>query len=228
MPATPDWSEQIKQYSDEMRRLYQKSDPPPIEETEPAAVPPPTTTPPAPTEEPAPASPLTKETPAPTRFSPPPAPPFGNGEGGTAQEAAPSAVSSEEETDTGTLVVRLVSARGTIPVVGATVTVFRSEADGDRLLYIGETDENGSSPTWTLPTKDRALSLEPGTVSPFVNYTVQANAGGYIASQNEGVAIFGGVQTFQRVFMLPLPEPAAVFEDTLLITRPESPLSELN
>ena len=229
MPATPDWSEQIKQYSDEMRRLYQKSDPPPAKEETVILSPLPTApdekVQEPPTNEPAPDQPI--ETPTPIRDDSP-TPPFGNDTSGTAQETALSAVSPEDETDTGTLVVRLVSARGTIPIVGATVTVFRSEADGDRLFYMGETNESGESPTWTLPTKDRALSLEPGTTAPFINYTVQANAGGYVTYQNKGVAIFGGVQTVQRILMLPLPEPAAAFEDSLLITRPENPLSELN
>ncbi len=225
MPETSDWSETIRHYGDEMRRLYQKSGLP-----EPAPAPDPVV---AAAAEPIPEpEPMPEPEPAPVRETVrenTPAPPFGNESGGTAQPGDPfSPPNNPNETDVGILSVRLVSARGTIPIAGATVTVFRMTADGARLYYIGETDENGASPEWVLPTLDRELSLEPGVTVPYVNYSVQANAAGFAAVLNEGVAVFGGVKTFQRIMMLPLPEPAADFEDTLLVTRPQSPENDLN
>ncbi len=231
MSEYPNWSKTIRQYSDEMRRFYEKSRLPVTEQKpDPAATPAPTPTPvnevsPEPVAEPSP-----MPNPAPTAIErETPAPPFGNNTDGTAQQA-PSLSTPENvgETDEGTLVVRLNSARGTIPIAGATVTVFRADADGNRLLYLGQTDENGESPTWSLPTRDRNLSLEPGTTMPYVNYAVQANAVGYLAVLNEGVSVFGGVKTVQRITMLPLPEPATVFEDTVLVVRPQNPENELN
>ena len=223
MPEKTDWNDTIRRYGEEMRRLYEQSGRPaptptkaPTEETPPIPTPAP-----AVEEERTPAPEENRETPI--------APPFGNAANGTAEPDDPF-FSPEQagETDVGILSVRLISARGTIPIVGATVTVFRNTADGARLYYVGETDENGESPEWALPTLDRDLSLEPGVIAPYVNYAVQANAVGFAAVLNEGVSVFGGVKTVQRIAMLPLPEPTEAFDDVLLVTRPENPENELN
>lgn len=221
MPEKTDWNDTIRRYGEEMRRLYEKSGlPAPALTPAPVSVP---TEMPAetPTEVPVPVPEESREAPI--------APPFGNAANGTAEPDDPF-FSPEQagETDVGLLSVRLVSARGTIPIAGATVTVFRQTDDGARLYYVGETDENGESPEWALPTLDRDLSLEPGVVAPYVNYAVQANAVGFAAVLNEGVSVFGGVKTIQRIAMLPLPAPTEAFEDVLLVTRPESPENELN
>ena len=234
MPEKTDWNDTIRRYGEEMRRLYEQSGRPaptptkaPTEET-----PPPIPTPaPAVEEERAPAAqpdPLPDPPPALLRETPI-APPFGNAANGTAEPDDPFFPPEQAgETDVGILSVRLISARGTIPIVGATVTVFRNTADGARLYYVGETDENGESPEWALPTLDRDLSLEPGVIAPYVNYAVQANAVGFAAVLNESVSVFGGVKTVQRIAMLPLPEPTEAFDDVLLVTRPENPENELN
>ena len=248
MTRSNDWSETIQRYSDELRRLYQQND---------SAVPAPPSSPPAPqkVEEsslaPAPeieeegntaktALPETAEaaeaektepaaeTPADKQPFSPPAPPFGADADGTALKSNDSPATNAAETDVGTLTVRLISARGTIPIVGATVTVFRQERDGKRLIYMGETDESGESPEWSLPTVDRSLSLEPSAKPPYVTYAVQGNAVGYATFLNEGVAVFGGVKTVQRIPMLPLPDVADNAEETLMVTRAADPPSELN
>lgn len=223
MPEKTDWNDTIRRYGEEMRRLYEQSGrPAPSPTKAPTEAPPPIPTPaPAVEEERAPAPEESRET--------PPAPPFGNATNGTAEPDDPFFPPEQAgETDVGILSVRLISARGTIPIVGATVTVFRNTADGARLYYVGETDENGESPEWALPTLDRDLSLEPGVIAPYVNYAVQANAVGFAAVLNEGVSVFGGVKTVQRIAMLPLPEPTEAFDDVLLVTRPENPENELN
>jgi len=238
MQDNHDWSETVARYQSEMRRLYEKSELPPPAEPTPQApavqdeLPPTVATEPQLIPEPQPAAEADSgaKNPEPTAVFVA-APPFGNEVDGTAQSEADSAAYTEptaDETDKGTLVVQLNSARGIIPIVGATVTVFRVTAEGDQLLYIGQTDENGSSPVWTLATKDRDLSLEPGVLVPYVNYAVQANAEGYVTFLNRGVSVFGGVKTVQRILMLPLPEPASAFEQSLLETRTENVPPELN
>ena len=226
MPEKTDWNDVIRRYSDELRRLHEKSAPQaPLPAPKSAPEPAPA---PLPVPEPIPV-PEAEPTPRPS-----PAPPFGNEAAGTAQEnpgnelVAANADRQAGETDVGTLVVRLNSARGTIPIVGATVTVFRQTESGVRLYYMGETDENGESPTWTLPTLDRELSLEPGVITPYVNYAVQVNAVGFTTVLNEGVSVFGGVKTVQRVAMLPLPDETNAEEIPPLVTRPKNPENELN
>ncbi len=220
-----DWSDTIRRYSDELRQLSQKSDlpvPAPITDTPPALK----SDEEAPASEPAIAT-VPNLQPAKNTSPPPAAPPFGNETAGTALNSDDFG-SNGKETDTGTLTVRLISARGTIPVVGATVTVFRREADGNRLIYMGETDENGNSPEWSLPTVDRRISLEPSETLPYVTYAVQSNAAGFASFLNEGVSIFGGVKTVQRVMMLPLPDSADTTEESLMFVRPADPPSELD
>ena len=232
MQNSHDFAETVARYREEMRQLQEKSELPPAES--PAAA---TAFIPL---EPQPAvsaavEPQPAPTPAPVEqkeavFTA--APPFGNDVDGTAQtddtETDFVEPPAEDETDAGLLVVQLNSARGTIPIAGATVTVFRTTDEGDQLLHIGETDESGSSPVWTLATKDRDLSLEPGEAVPYVNYAVQANAEGYVTFLNRGVSVFGGVKTVQRILMLPLPEPAAAFDQIRLETRAQTTPPELN
>lgn len=232
MQNSHDFAETVARYREEMRQLQEKSELPPAES--PAAA---TAFIPL---EPQPAvsaavEPQPAPTPAPVEqkeavFTA--APPFGNDVDGTAQtddtETDFVEPPAEDETDAGLLVVQLNSARGTIPIAGATVTVFRTTDEGDQLLHIGETDESGSSPVWTLATKDRDLSLEPGEAVPYVNYAVQANAEGYVTFLNRGVSVFGGVKTVQRILMLPLPEPTAAFDQIRLETRAQTTPPELN
>lgn len=218
MSSTPR-PDDVRRYSDELRRLYAKGD---------HAPPPPT---PAPVSVPAPAPHVvaapteTAATNSQPDVSLPASPPFGDEQAGTAQTS--DTVPADEGADVGFLVVRLTSARGTIPIVGATVTVYRADEDGDRLFYIGQTDENGESPVWSLPTKRRELSLEPGNDTPFTDYVVQANAAGYAVFFSEGVSIFGGVQTIQRLPMQPLPDSADATTATRFVTRSKAPLPEL-
>ncbi len=235
MQNSHDFAETVARYREEMRKLQEKSELPPSEspaaatafiplEPQPAAV------------EPQPAAVEPQPAPAPLPVAPEEAvfaaaPPFGNDVDGTAQtdeETDFVEPPAEDETDEGLLVVQLNSARGTIPIAGATVTVFRTTDEGDQLLHIGETDESGSSPVWTLATKDRDLSLEPGEAVPYVNYAVQANAEGYVTFLNRGVSVFGGVKTVQRILMLPLPEPTAAFDQIRLETRAQNTPPELN
>ena len=135
---------------------------------------------------------------------------------------------TDENTDTGYLQVRVFSARGAVPLVGAMVSVIGHDPAGqETLLYLNRTDMSGLAPQVSLPTPDRALSLKPGDATPFVSYVVQVSAPGYATIRNEGVSVYGGVTSLQGVQMIPLPEPQSEYENVVVV-RPGGAPPELN
>ena len=135
---------------------------------------------------------------------------------------------TDENSDAGYLQVRVFSARGAVPLVGANVSVIgHNPAGQETLLYLNRTDISGIAPQVSLPTPDRALSLRPGDATPFLNYIVQVSAPGYATIRNEGVSVYGGITSLQGVQMIPLPEPQSEYENTVVI-RPGGAPPELN
>ncbi|MBR3290151.1 MAG: hypothetical protein IKI63_05190 [Clostridia bacterium] len=133
-----------------------------------------------------------------------------------------------ENSDIGFLQVRVFSARGAVPLVGAIVSIIGHNAAGqETLLHMERTDQSGIAPQVSLPTPDRALSYKPGDATPFLNYIVQVSAPGYVTIRNERVAVYGGVTSLQGVPMIPLPEPQADYQNEVVV-RPGGAPPELN
>ena len=140
----------------------------------------------------------------------------------------PPPAEASPRADEGYLQVRVFSARGAVPLVGASVSVIGHSPTGqETLLYLNRTDISGIAPQVSLPTPDRALSLRPGDATPFLNYIVQVSAPGYATIRNEGVSVYGGVTSLQGVQMIPLPEPQSEYENVVVV-RPGGAPPELN
>lgn len=107
----------------------------------------------------------------------------------------------------GTLVVRVFTGRGQIPLVGATVAVTQKHTGGKpALIAIRAADENGKIPPISIPTPAAWQSEHPGGTAPFAICDVWADHLDYEVTVVEDVQIFGGVETLQEISMVPLPE----------------------
>ena len=121
----------------------------------------------------------------------------------------PSADPPDELSDIGSLQVRVSTENQAVPLVGATVLVTRGHNGETALARAMVTDENGTTELIDLPTKDRALSLNPDNRAPYTTYTVEVAADGYYRKQFTDLPIYGGVTAIQSVSMIPLPEAAS-------------------
>ena len=106
----------------------------------------------------------------------------------------------------GFLIVQAFSARGVLPVEGATVTVSGTENDKTVLYHTVFTDISGLSPLMSLPAVSAQLSMKPGAYQPYTVYTVRVQKAGYYPVENTRVPIYEGVVARQPVNLVPLPE----------------------
>ena len=110
----------------------------------------------------------------------------------------------DNEHNIGYLIVNVSTARGAIPLSGASVTVFDSSVEGNPLVTSVSTDTSGKTTKIALATPDRAESESPGAKKPFATYMVQVSHEGYYTVTNNGVPVFDGVTSIQPVEMIPL------------------------
>lgn len=97
------------------------------------------------------------------------------------------------------------TAGGALPVEGASVDVYGSDAANGNtgLLYSLETGIDGLTPPVELPAPPREESLTPGTPTPFARYNVEVRKEGYNSVSNLGVPVFDGIVASQPVLLLP-------------------------
>lgn len=183
-------SELAKKYRDEMLALYgnrpaaEKPEPEPMPEPEPEPMP---ETEPEPYPEPV--------LPEYIQPEPPKLP------------AEWEAQSAYEKTNTaeGRLRVVAAAADGAFPVPGARVLVYTRVGERRVLNYLLTTDENGETPTVTLPAPPADLSQEPENVTPYAVCEIEIAAKGFFPTDAVDVHIFAGVTTRQEFQLVPLP-----------------------
>ena len=111
---------------------------------------------------------------------------------------------------TGYLIIHVTTARGAIPLEGATVTVrnYLPEFDSSRgdVIETLITDRSGNTPRLTLPAPPRAASQSPGEIPTFSTYNLEVQLEGYNSQQYIALPIFADVTAIQPVDMIPLPE----------------------
>lgn len=109
---------------------------------------------------------------------------------------------------TADLRVVVTTARGALPVEGASVTVSTAaDEDGRReMLYAVTTDTGGMTPPMALPTPPRANSMRPDGGLPYAVYTVEVTHPGFTPVSALHVTMFSGVPAVLPVALTPLPE----------------------
>lgn len=116
---------------------------------------------------------------------------------------------AEEQTPgMGYLRVAVRTAGGALPVPGASVSVYGSDAHNDNtgILYTLVTGEDGQTETVGLPAPARTLSLSPGSAAPYARYNIEIRRDGYAGVSDIGVPVFDGIVSTQPVALIPLGE----------------------
>ncbi len=112
----------------------------------------------------------------------------------------------EQSPSVGYLIVNVSTARGAIPLPGASVTVFYDEENNTSVYTVLTTDMSGKTDKIELPAPPRSLSESPGSAKPYATYTLQIDKDGYYRITNTNVPIFSGVTSIQPVEMIPKAE----------------------
>ncbi len=110
---------------------------------------------------------------------------------------------------TGYLIIHVTTARGSLPLEGALVTVRNDspqEQTQGELVATLISGPDGNTELLPLPTHPRSESLVAGNPTPYSTYLVEARLEGYSEQTFIGVPIFDGIIAIQPVNMIPLPE----------------------
>ena len=91
------------------------------------------------------------------------------------------------------------------PVPDAKVSVFTRIGKVLHLSYLLITDENGETPTVSLPAPPADLSQVPENLRPFASCEIRIAAKGFFRTQANDVHIFAGITTRQVFQLVPLP-----------------------
>lgn len=104
----------------------------------------------------------------------------------------------------GTIVFRVYTARGALPIKGARCILSKQIAGEAYEIASMLTDESGQTPPQTLPAPSKELSQQPeNMVQPFALYDATVKKDGYADVILRDIPIFDGVQSIQRVAMIP-------------------------
>jgi len=118
----------------------------------------------------------------------------------------------------GTLITRVFTGRGELPIPGATISVVRREAGGEMdLLSVQVSDGGGDTPPVPIATPQHAQSQSPGQARPFSLVDVWVDRQGYELLIIQDVQIFPGVTSVQELPLIPLSEDGERGGDTVVI-----------
>lgn len=110
------------------------------------------------------------------------------------------------EKGNGMLVVQVFTADQTLPISDATVIVSKSGENGETLVRMMKTNENGKTETIKLPAPPAENSLSPGNTNMFNKHNIRVDYPGYYTTENLDVPIFEGRTSIQPISLVPLPE----------------------
>ena len=117
---------------------------------------------------------------------------------------------NDNSTGYGYMIVRVTTARGAIPLEGATVTVsnYAPEFEGGRgdVIAVFETDSSGLTEKFALPAPPRALSVSPGNGKSYAPYNIGVAKDGYYRQDYFNAPVFEGITAIQSADMIPLPD----------------------
>lgn len=102
----------------------------------------------------------------------------------------------------GYLRVFVFTAGGAEPVAGARAIVTQSDTPTVYANLV--TDKDGFTPVIALPSVDPALTLRPGSATPYVTYTVRVTADGFRPIAHSHIPVYGNNYVTQPVAMIPI------------------------
>ncbi len=113
---------------------------------------------------------------------------------------------SKEEQSTGYLIVRVSTARGAVPLEGATVTIRGGEQEDSAILYSLVSDRDGLCPRVSLPTPPLKNSEAPNSGIPYSLWNIDVFLEEYAPASYQNVPVYSGVTSVQPAVLIPLPE----------------------
>ena len=110
---------------------------------------------------------------------------------------------------TGYLLVRVSTAQGAIPVVGAKVTVrdnLGAEVPPDRgsIISVMTTDRDGKTSRIALAAPPRGDSLSPNGKIPYATYNVDVEAKGYYRQYFHAVPVYDTITSIRTALLVPI------------------------
>lgn len=120
---------------------------------------------------------------------------------------------SPDMTGTGYLVVQVTTARGAIPLEGASVNIrsYLPEEESDPSVrgdYVATltSGRDGNTARIPLSAPPRSASAQPGGAKPYALYSADVSLEGYFDQSYAAIPIFDGITAVQPAVMIPLPE----------------------
>lgn len=113
---------------------------------------------------------------------------------------------SQNAESVGYLIVKVTTARGAIPLEGASVSIRGGDQENSGILYALHTNRDGQTKRVTLPTPPKSASQTPSGVIPYANYNVDVFRDGYVPLSFQNVPVFPSIVSIQPAVMVPLPE----------------------
>ena len=108
----------------------------------------------------------------------------------------------------GYMIVRVTTARGAIPLEGATVTIsnYAPEFEDGRgdVIAVYTTNSSGLTERFALPAPPRALSMSPGNGKSYETYNISVSKDGYFQQYYINAPVFEGITSIQNADMIPL------------------------
>ncbi len=109
----------------------------------------------------------------------------------------------QEHPKIGQLQVQTLTARGTFPVPGATVEIFKAFPVGNYFIGKFETDNAGLTPKISVPTAEAILSLSPGVKQPYATFDAIITHPKFTEVRVHNIAVFENIVALQIVNMVP-------------------------
>ena len=117
---------------------------------------------------------------------------------------------AENEAGYGYMVVRVTTARGAIPISGATVAVSSYDPEFERgrgdVIAVYTTNGSGLTERFALPAPSRELSMSPGGGKSYETYNLSVFYPRYYRKEFVNVPVFEGITAIQSVDLIPLPD----------------------
>ncbi|MBE6546872.1 MAG: hypothetical protein E7668_05485 [Ruminococcaceae bacterium] len=109
----------------------------------------------------------------------------------------------ERPDSVGYLIVKVSTARGAIPLEGASVTIQGGDTANSGITYSLRTDRDGQTERIALPTPARSISQSPNSTVPYANYNIDVFREGYVPLRFQNVPVFPTVVSIQPAVMVP-------------------------
>ena len=108
---------------------------------------------------------------------------------------------------TGTIITRVFTSRGQIPLENVTVSIVRRvQGSVPQLLSVQISDRSGTTQPITVPTPEIENSQSPNQPTPYALFDVWAEHPMYQLLVVQNVQVFPGISSIQNLPLIPLPQ----------------------